>query len=639
MKRAFAIGLLIAANLRGQPNPSNTDQAPAIITPEGGGWLGALRRPYQTRQASSFDPRNSPRVYDLLRAGNLYLSLSDAIALAIENNLDVEISRLQFPIASSDVERAKGGGGLRGISYTTTSPPPGVGGPAGPLLNIAAASATPSTSVPGDVTDLSLLVQPVSSSSILPGDFAAGPAIPVFDPAINGSLYRTREDLPNAYPGARSFIDTSTLGFLGLQQGYSLGGTYAVGFTSQSQNYASQIFGYNPFSTGNLQFTVTQPLLRGFGLAVNRRFIEVGKNDEKITSLSFRQQLINTVFGISRLYYDLLALSEDLNVKQETLRAANRLQSDTQAGVEEGTIAPIELTRAQAQVAGAEQDLVVSRGLFDEEEVIMKNLLSRRGTGDPLVQSAHIVPTESVAVPQQEVLPDLNDLYAQANRNRPDLQQANLQIDNADILLKATRNAILPQFDIVGTFATSGATGDSTNPLINPSLIGGYSNLLAQLFSKNYPTYSVGVQLNLPLRNRVAQGDLVRDEFQRREAQARQLQFQNQARLEVEDALVGLKRSRAAFDAAVRTRALQEQALAIERVRYEAGVDTAFFVIQYQSYVAQAQSTELIARSNYFKAKAALDRAVGASLEANNISIDEAYHGRLKRRSEVPAGK
>lgn len=167
--------------------------------------------------------------------------------------------------------------------------------------------------------------------------------------------------------------------------------------------------------------------------------------------------------------------------------------------------------------------------------------------------------------------------------------------------------------------------------LTSPFIVG-YTNLLEQLFARKYPTYSIGVQLNLPIRNRTAQADAVRDEFGLREVQARRQQLQNQSRLEVEDALINLQRARAAYVAAVRTRTLQERSLAIERVRYEAGVDTAFFVIQYQSYLAQAQSTEVAAKSNYFKARAALDRAIGVTLDTNHISVDEAFHGRMQRQ-------
>ncbi len=640
MRSSFLLTLVSTALLGQQSTSTPVDRAPAIIQLQGGGALGWLQRPYQPKSASQLDLRNTNRIYDLLKAGNLYLSLAETIALAVENNLDVEISRFQIPIAASDVDRAKAGAGLRGISLTTSELPVGVGGPASPLLNIPASAATPSTAVSGDIANLSVLrTNPVVSSVLpgstgSPGDFSGGPAIPLYDPTLSGALYRTHSTIPDPLSSPTSVITTnSTVGSLAFQQGYSLGGTYALSFNTLLQNITSPPRPYNPYSSGALELTITQPLLRGFGTAVNRRFITIGKNDQKISDLSFRQQLINTVFGISRLYYDLVALSEDLEVKRETLRAANTLYENTKAGVEEGTLAPVELTRAEAQVAGAEQDLVNSQGLFDEQEVIVKNLLSRRGTEEPGIQTAHIVTTDALTVPQQETFPVLNDLMSEATQQRPDLLQAGLQITNSEIQLKATRNALLPQLDLVGIAANNGLTADSGLMGTNPGLIGGYNNLLGQLFSQKYPTYSVGIQLNLPIRNRIAQADLVRDEFSIREVQARRQQLRNQARLEVEDALVGLRRSRSAYDAAVRTRLLQERSLDVEHARFEAGVDTAFFVIQYQSYLAQARSTEVVAKSNYFKAKAALDRAIGASLTTNSISVDEAYHGRIARQA------
>lgn len=595
-----------------------------------------LTRPYEARPASKVDLKNSPRIYDLIKGGNLYLSLADTIALAIENNLDVEVARLQLPIASTDVKRASGGGTLRGIGLTTAEVPTGVGGPESPLLNSAAVAATPATAVPSDVANLSILQSQTNNTSILPGssgepgDFAAGPPIPMYDPNLSGYLYWTRSTIPDAVPFATPILIQDITSNLVLQQGYSLGGTFQASYYNNSENVFNNRNLFNPFSNAVMQFTVTQPLMRGFGTAINRRFIEIAKNDEKITDLSFRQQLINTIFGISRLYYDLAALQQDLHVKRQTLAAAAALYKDTKAQVDEGTVAPVEVIRAEAEVSGAEQDMVNAQGLADEEEVILKSVLTKRGSEEESIRGAHIITTENLTVPATFNVPELNELIASANQHRPDLLQTGLEIRNSDIQLRATRNALLPQLDVVGTYASAGVTGNlSGSTAIDPNLIGGYSNLLAQLFSKKYPTYSVGIQLNLPVRNRVAQADMARDLILRKEIEVRRQQLVNQARLEVEDALVALKRTRAAYDAAVRTRILQEKSLDIEMARYNAGVDTAFFVIQYQSYLAQARSTEVASQSDYFKAKATLDRALGTTLENNGISVKEALQGRL----------
>jgi outer membrane protein TolC len=631
-------------------NKSNGDEAPVFAGPPRGGWLNWVRDPYRAPSLPEPNLQNSGRIYDLVRAGNIYLSLADAIALTIENNLDVEVSRYQVAEMKTDTLRAKGGGTLRGIgSYYVTELPQGVGGPSSPLLTGAATGSTPTTSVPNDVYSLTLLTGVLQNLAVETGAFSDGPPVPAYDPALVGSLnwqHSTTPETSSFATGTNTLISNTTTGSLNLQQAFSTGTQYSLGYNSASQNVNSTRSSYNPYTNGSLGLTVTQPLLRGFGPAVNRRFIRIAKNNEKVSLLLFKQQVITAIYGIARLYFDLAALNEDLRVKQDTLAAARSLFENTRSGVEEGTAAPVEKTRADAEVAGSEQDLINTQGLVDEEEVIIKNLLTRGGSRDPVLRNAHIVTTEPMNVPEKEPEEIADELLAQALANRPDVEQGALQVANSEIYLKGSRNELLPDLDIVGMAqnsslagsmnslaTTTGTTGTTAPP---SGTIGGYGTSLDQIFSAKYPTYGIGIQLNLPIRNRVAQADVERDELQFRQAQAALQQLRNQAQLEVDAALVALRRARAAYDAAVKTRILQAQSLEVEQVRYEAGVDTAFFVIQYQSYLSQARSTEVVAKANYFKAKAALDRAIGASLERNNISIDEAYHGKVSRPPTPP---
>jgi outer membrane protein TolC len=624
-------------------------QAPEVVKPSDGGRLDWLRNPYRAPHVAEPNLQNSGRIYDLVRAGNIYLSLADAIALVIENNLDVEVARYQIPEAQTDTLRAKGGGALRGISsYYVTELPQGVGGPLSPLVTGAATGSTPNTSVPNDVYSLTLLTGVLQNLALSNGStYSAGPPIPTYDPTVVGSLnwqHSTTPENSMLATGTNTFISNNTSGSLSLQQGFSTGTQYSIGYNSSSESVNSPTSTYSPYTSGSLGLTVTQPLLRGFGPSVNRRFIQIGKNNEKVSMLLFQQQVITAIYGISRLYYDLAALNEDLHVKTDTLAAARSLFENTRAGVEEGTMAPVERTRAEAEVAGSEEDLINTQGLVDEEEVILKNLLTRGGSRDPILRGAHIICTEPMNVPEQEPAVIAEDLLAQALADRPDLSQGALQVSNSQIYLKGSRNELLPELDIVGSASNASlagqmnslATGTTTTNPTEAANTGGYGTSLGQLFSAKYPSYGVGIQLNFPIRNRIAQADVERDELQYRQAQASLQQLRNQAQLEVDAALAALRRARAAYDAAVKTRMLQAQSLEVEQVRYEAGVDTAFFVIQYQSYLAQARSTEVVSKANYFKARAALDRAVGASLEKNNISVDEAYHGKVSRPPTPP---
>jgi outer membrane protein TolC len=518
--------------------------------------------------------------------------------------------------------------------------PLGTGGVASnPLLTTATSGATFGASVTSNLSDTAAINENQTNLSVF-GTIpqSTGTLIPQFDPAIVGTLNWSHSTVPqnnSIVSGTAASVTDTTLGNLGWQQGFSAGTLVNLGWDNQSQSLNSIRSSYNPYTQGSLGLNVTQPLLRGFGPSVNRRFIRIAKNDEKITNLAFRQQLIATVYGVVRL-------NEDLRVKEEALRLAQKLYDDTKAGVETGTQAPLELTRAQAQIAISRQALVTSQGLIDEQELILKNILTRKGTEDQALSSARIFPTDPIVIPEKEPVEPVQDLLTSAFKNRPDLEQAQLQIVNSEIGLQGSRNAALPELDLVGVVQNNGLSG-SVNPLAStnptggfvsapdPGFIGGYGNLLGQIFRRNYPTYAVGIQLTIPVRNRIAQADIARDELQIRQSQIRLQQLRKQARLEVEDALVAVRRSRAAYEAAVQSRMLQEQSLEMEQEKFRVGASTSFFIVQYQSYLAQARSTEVASKSAYVKARTALDRATGVILDKNNVVFEEALRGRVSR--------
>jgi outer membrane protein len=388
---------------------------------------------------------------------------------------------------------------------------------------------------------------------------------------------------------------------------------------------------YNPFTGSSLGFTATQPLLRGFGFGVNRRYIRIAGNEQKIAGLLFQQQLLQTTYGVIRLYTDFVGLYEDVKVKQETVASARKLLSDTQAQVEEGTLAPVEVTRANAQLFAAQQDLINAQGLVDEQEAILKNVLTRNQ--DAVIRAAHLMPTDTLAIPATDQVQPEQDLINAAIANRPDVGQARLQVENSLIGLEGSRSATKPELDLVGIMQNNGLAGSATGfgaGSTAPALAGSYAGALGQVLARDYPTYGIGVQLTLPIKNRVAEGDLARDEIQTRQSQIRVKQLQNQAALEVQDALIAMRRARASYDAAVQARKFQQESLEAEQTKFEVGASTAFFVVQYQTLLAQARSTEVAAMSSYMKAKAALQRATGTILEDNGISVDAALQGVVK---------
>src|SRR5579864_1293756 len=591
---------------------------------------GWPRKAAPARQVSF---ENSSRVHALIRSGNLYLSLSDAIALAIENNLDIELQRFSIPVADTDVVRAQGGGLLRGVPFILAEAPAGVGGPLSPLVTnpASASSVTPGTAVATNPLELGVLGEVQTNLSVqgtLPQ--SNGTPVTIFDPALVGQLNWTHQTTPQTntvVTGANSLISNIGNVNAGIAEGFSTGTQVSLAFNNNHQSVNSLRNNYNPFTGSSLGLTVTQPLLRGFGPSLNRRFIHIANNNQKITSLLFEQQLIASVYGVTRLYTDLVALYEDVKVKEEALALAQKLLDDTRAQVEEGTLARVEMTRANASVFSSRQDLINSRGLLEEQEAIFKTVLTKTGNQDPEVLAARIIPTDSLSIPDKEEVRPIQDLLSSAMLQRPDLRQAGLQIQNSEIGLKGSRNAVRPEVDLVGVAQNNGLAG-TLNPLVpgaDATLSGGYGTALDQIFTRKFPTYGIGLQVTLPIRNRIAEADVARDEIQLQQSQIRERQLQNQARLEVEDALIAMRRARSSYEAAVQARLLQEESLDAEQQKFAVGASTSFFVIQYESLLAQAKSTEVAAKSAYGKARAALQRATGTILSDNNITVESAY--------------
>jgi outer membrane protein TolC len=597
--------------------------------------------PFRATEAPPIGLQNSSRIDSLMRAGQLYLSLQDAIALALENNLDIELQRYGPGIASSEVLRTAAGGLTRGVSsLSAAETPAGLGGPASPLLAAAATTGVLfSSSVQANISDLAALSPSSVNLSIANGSFfSSGTAIPGFDPLAVVQLNAQHQTVMDASPlstGSNALGGSLVQQNYGYLQGFSPGTAVNVNFAVNSQNFNAITDNLNPYTGSSLGFTVTQPLLRGFGMALNRRYIRIARNERKITDEVFRQQLISTVSGTMRLYYDLVALNEDVGVKQQTLEQAEKLLSNNEKQVQAGTMAPLEVVRAQAQVAAAREDLINSQAFAREQELILKNVITKRGTADPPIRTAHIVATTPIPEPDSQQTPVTEELIQQAFQNRPDLAAAGLQVANSQITLEGSRNAVRPELDLIGLAQNNGLAGQA-NPVTSAGappqpFIGGFGTTLEQILRRNYPTYEVGIQLSLPVRNRLAQADLARDELQARQLEITRQQVENQVRLQVEDAVIALERSRASYEAAVQTRVLQERALADEQKRFAVGLSTTYLVIQYQSYLAQARSTEVASKDARAKAVVALERALGLTLVKNGITLAEAYEGKMSR--------
>ena len=584
------------------------------------------------------------RARSLVRNGGIYLSLYDAIALAIENNLDVEVARYDLSISSTELLRASGGGDLRGINYSVAESPTGVGGPGSPLLNSAASSVTPNTPTVNDLTSLNVLTETQTNLSVQgPAGYAAGPTVPTFQPTFVGQNTYFQRDNSALLTAQTTGSNTTTGGLAStnapvhfvtanyaLVQGFSYGTQVEVDLNNAAQALYGSASQYDPFSAPNTSITVSQPLLRGRGRDISLRYIRIAAISEKISRLLFYQQLIATVYGVARLYYDLVSLNENVTVQRESLQAARKLYEDDAAQVEQGTLAPLELTRAQSLVTSTELGLIQAEGLVRQQEVILKAQLARRGSADPFLSNLPIVPTDPITVPASDDLRSTDQLVNEALSTRPDLIQAGLQVESGQIALRASINAARPEVDVIGNFQTRGSTEVPFTTLGTPGtgLITAPTDLgVAGLRTSRI--YQAGLQFNLPLKNHVAQADAARDLLEVRQAEARTQLLANQVREDVENSVIALETARSALKAAIESRDYQQQLVDAERDRLSVGASTNFLVIQQQTYVTQARSTEVAARSVWIKARVALDRAIGTLLEQNHISYDDSVVGRL----------
>jgi outer membrane protein TolC len=583
-------------------------------------WYSPITNKYNPRIIPPVNVSNSSRLDSLLRAGKLYLSLADAIALALENNLDIEVQRYEFSYADADLLRAKTGASIDGIPTAVTSGVPnGAGAVVGSL-------------------NAGLVAEPAFSSFALTGAS--------LDPAFTGTVSwgHTTTPLSNTVvSGLTELISTSKIANFGVTQAFVTGATASLSYNNQSQLQNSFSNTYNPATTSSLDLTLTQPLLQGFGLALNNRTIRIAKNNLKAADYVFKQQVINTVANVIQLYWNLVYFNDNLDVKRRAVAVSQKLYEDNKKQVEVGTLAPISVVQAEAEVASDEQAVVQAETNVLQQETLIKSALSRNGLASPAVADARIVATDRIRVPEVEAIEPIQDLVARALDNRPELAQSRIQIDNAKINLTGVRNQMLPSlnaFTDLRNNALSGLVNTTPNPATglvpghpnaDPFFIGGYGTILGQLFGRNFPNYTVGVQLNIPLRNRLAQANMITAELNLRQNELSVQRLINQIRVDVQTGLTAVQQARAQYQAAVKARQLQEQTTDAEQKKLAAGASTPYNVILTQRDLATAADNEVLAQAAYALARNQLDAATGTILEKNSIQFEEAKQGKVAR--------
>jgi outer membrane protein len=591
--------------------------------------VGVFTRPYQQRYISPVNLANTGRLESLLRGGNLYLTLEDAIALALENNIDIAIQRYGPFLSREVIRRAEGGGLLRGVG-TAVLPGP-----------ISVSLAGVSTSTNG---------LPVGTGGIGTGGALVTQAAGLAPPALDPQMFAYANFQHSTSPQSNTLLaqtaaltnDTRTFQF-GYSQGFLTGTTAQLTYYSSHSLVNSPANLINPATTAYLDLTVTQNLLEGFGRAVNNRYIRVARNNAKYNDLQLKEQVIATVSAVVNLYWDLVSFNDDVHIKEQALESAKKLFEDNKKEVAIGTLPRIEVTRAEAEVSAREEELLISQTNVAQQETILKNTLSRTGVASASMDEVHVFPLNHIEIPKQETLKPVKDLIADALAARPEVAQAKVNIQSSLMTLAGSRNALKPLLQAFAEF-TNNALSGNVNALYNgssglpdPYFVGGYGNVLDQVFRRNFPNYSAGFSLNIPFRNRAAQADYVTDQLLLRQSELQLQRVINQVRVDVKNGVIGLLQARARYEAAVRTRVLAEQTLDAEQKKFQFSLSPDLTgVVQAQRDLATDQSAEVQAMANFTHAKVAFDLAMGNTLETNNISMDEAAAGRVARQSAIP---
>lgn len=605
---------ILAATLATMPAAGQT--AIRIDEPAAGraSWL---IKNYQPRTVPPINLANTSRLDALIKAGNLYLTAQDVVSLVLENNIDVEVQRYGPLLAREVLRRAQGGGLLRSVGQGVAAGPTSVS-LAGVSVNT---NGAPATSAGG--VNSSVLTQ-------------LGPSIPSLDPSISGFTQFQHQTIPQSntlLSGTQSLVIDSRTFQVSYSQATDFGLSGSASFSTQRQKVNSAFFSLNPYTNANLDVSLTQNLLNGFGRPVNTRNIRVQKNNLKVTDLQFKQQVTTTVSAALNLYWDLVGFSEDVKSRQQAVSTAQQLLDNNRRQVQIGTLAEIEVTRAQSQLYAAKQDLLIAQTNQLQQETILKNVISRSGVGTTDLANLHVVPLDRIVIPEKDDLKTVDQLVLQALESRIEIETDKINLESTKMNMAGVKSALKPSLQAFGQMTNNGLAGNATAFALAqggvPVFAGGYGSALAQILRRNYPNYSAGFSLNIPLRNRAAQSDYATTMLEFRQSEL-QLQKQiNQVRVDVQNAVIGLQQARVRYEAAVEARKLSEATFEGDKRKYDLGAATPYQVVQDQRDLAAAQSSEVQAMANYSHARIALDQAIGATLEVNHISLTEAMAGKV----------
>jgi outer membrane protein TolC len=579
---------------------------------------------------------NTPKIDQLLRDGKLYLSLDDAVTLALENNYDIAIARINLDIADTDILRTRAGSTFRGVSTGlvtntlggTTSTITGGGGPGGTTTSAGGAGA--------------------GASGLVLSTNGGGPQPYSFDPALTGTGEFERASTEGSSTFSPSSTTNTVTANFGYQQGFSTGTLLNVGFNNSRVTTSNPFSSFTPELSTTLRATVTQHLLQGFGPKLNKRFIIEAINNRRITDSSFRQQVIYTVTQVESIYWSLVSAYEDEQAKERALAQSTQLTNDNRKQLEIGTLAPLDVITSDSAVASDRQALTTSKSNLEYQQLLMKQAIARN-LNDPQLANAPVVPTDRVDLGRtpEEDMPT-EDLVKEAFTLNPQIEQAVLNMTNNQITIRGEKNGLLPVVDLFGFYGVSsiaGSCNSAPNPLTGTaacaslsgtSIPGGYPGLLQNLFQANNPDYAVGVNINIPIRNRVAQADQARSQMEYRQTQMRLQQLYTQIRIQVINGLYALTNDRANVKAAQVARDFNAQSLDAEQKKYKLGASTTANVLQMERTLATGENNLISATAAYAKDRSALLSLLSNMLDRYGISLTDAASGAVTQAPNIP---
>ncbi|MFZ1136243.1 MAG: TolC family protein [Candidatus Korobacteraceae bacterium] len=585
---------------------------------------------------------NTPLIDQVIRDGKMYLSMDEAVALALENNLDIAIQRYNLITADVDILRTSSGAAALGVNTGLVQGTPGGQGSTATTSTVGGGAGGTTIGVGG---------AGAGAAGIVSSTQGEGALIDNFDPVLTGTGEQQHAISPttNIFAGATALNQSTTTANLLYTQGFPTGTLMTVGYNNTRIGTNSSYNTVNPSTAANFQLQLRQHLLQGFGFNSNLRWIRIARNDRAIMDAAYQNQIMNTVSQIENIYWDLVNAYENVQVQQRALELADKTLSDTQKQVDIGTLAPITVVQAKSSVATAQQNLIVAQTNLQLEQLLMKNAVTRNNT-DPILATAPVIPTDTLQIKEAFQTPSVEDLIDSALKNRPEIVQSRLNLTNRRVGLKAIKNLQLPTVDLFAFYGGQGLSGNQ-NPYITcgdpaappgqcipPGTIPdtGYGHAAGNMFNSSAPDKGVGVNVNIPLRNRQNQADQVRSVIEYRQAELSAQQQANNVTLQVRNAQFALQQNYAALQAAVAARDYASQNLDAEQKKYSLGASTSTLVLQASSALTQAESNVLAAATNYAKSKVQLDLYTADTLTKLGISVADAESGKVQKMPQVP---